>query len=437
MANNNQTDDWQEVDDWADVGHGQQPPAPSRPGQAALEGFGETATLGYLPQIQAGIEKILPNPTADADAKLKAMGIDVPEQSYVQMRDENIARQGQLAKQNPGASMAGKGAGIVASMAMPLPGAAMGKVARSALQGGITGAAYNPGDVKGEVNPLQLEERAPNAALGTLFGTAGGLAGKGIGALANKSRMVDRVKDSANLSKGVKSEIDQALQGVSTNVIKPKADALRELLQGKEIQVNPERLMGIDPKIDRIVSRAVGTADASGMGGVSAKNAQRLKKILDSEANYAQSKPFDTQAAARGESAKTAADVLRSKISEIDPQVDSLNQGMGEAIRARDALARSSRSTPIASIRGTPGTDKGSLVDLIDKMGGSNLEKLSSQIEDAKGLLIKPSNLVKPLEAPNEIRKMGVRAASGAASGAEKLTDADLALFRALLEEQR
>jgi len=415
-------------------------PAEGRPGQAALEGYGQTASMGYLPQLQAAAEPAMAslmdlftgNKVADS----------LP--SYVNRRDENIARQSQLSEQNPGASLAGKAAGIGATLLAPAGQLAKGastaaKIGRGSLMGAAQGAAYNPGDEAGVVAPVQAGPRAANAAMG---GAAGGIMsgiGAGVSKLAGVSRDVEKIKDSAGLSRGVKAEINQALEGVTRNEVAPRAEKLTELLKGKDVSVNADLLKGVDPRIDRIVDRAASMPGTDGMSTMAAKNAQRLKRVLDSEANYGASKPFDTSAVARGESAKTAADILRGKISGVDPQVGELNSGMGEAIRLRDALAKSSSSAPISSIRGAPGTDKGSLIDAIDKMSGSNLEGLSSGIDSSKGLLMKPSNFFRPLEASNEAKKAGIRAAAGVARGSEALMpgESQMALLRAALEAKR
>lgn len=413
------------------------------PAMAALEGFGQTATMGYLPQIQAAVEKILPNPTADADAKLKQLGIGVPDDSYVSMRDQNIARQKRESQENPTAALVGKAAGIAAPMLLGGGEAEATKflpaVGKGAAIGAATGAVYNPGDTAGQLDPLQLEDRAKNAALGAAVGGVASGIGQGVNYLSNISKNVSRVKDSANLSSGVKDEIDSALQDLNDNEIKPRADALRDFLQGKTVSVNTDLLKGVDPKIDSIVERAAGDADEAGLSEISAKNAQRIRRALDSQANYAASKPFDTAAVARGEDAKAAADVLRSKLSQLGPEVDDLNSGMRNAINIRDTLAQRARTSPIAAIRGDIGTDKGSLIDTVDQMAGSHLRDLGDDLDTARNLLLKPRNLAKPLELPNELRKMAVRSMAAPAQAIDAATPngSGQALFRALLESER
>lgn len=148
-------------------------------GMAALEHYGNTASMGYLPHLQAGVEKLLPNPTADVDAALKAEGFSVPsnDQGYISARDENIKRLETQSKEHPVASGIGTGLGIAAGALMPA--AQISKTAglgAKMLQGAKTGALYgaiaNPGDTEGEYSPVQLGGRAKNVAIGAGIGAA-------------------------------------------------------------------------------------------------------------------------------------------------------------------------------------------------------------------------------------------------------------------------
>lgn len=122
----------------------------------------DTGSLGYGPQIIAGAKKLVD-----------------PRIEYTDERDKQRDLLTQGENQNPKSSMAGKVAGFVAPMAVPLGELGMGA---KALQAGeavlptiakqagknmlmATGmsAAKNPGDTQGVVDPLQLEERGQNA----------------------------------------------------------------------------------------------------------------------------------------------------------------------------------------------------------------------------------------------------------------------------------
>ena len=82
---------------------------------AFLSGVGSGGLMGYLPQVQAGVEGLLPNPTADVDAKLKAQGFNIkqPGYDYVKSRDQFANQINQQATQSPGYYAGGQLAGAI------------------------------------------------------------------------------------------------------------------------------------------------------------------------------------------------------------------------------------------------------------------------------------------------------------------------------------
>lgn len=165
-----------------------------REGEAFAQGFGNSVSMGYLPQIQAATEPMIQGAMDffggdDTDEKLKAQGFQVeeaPEESYVQRRDKFIRKGERLADENPMSSMAGGISGALASgiaTGGALAGAkvlgAGGRFIQAAKTGGIIGALRNPGDTEGEVDALQLKDRATNAVKDAATGLVvqGGLEG--------------------------------------------------------------------------------------------------------------------------------------------------------------------------------------------------------------------------------------------------------------------
>jgi len=138
--------------------------------EAAIQGFGTTATLGYLPQIQAGLEPVTDKLFSFFTGKDAAPD----ERSYVQRRDAHIDRGERLGQEHPTASMLGKGAGIGTSLLIPGAAAAKGSglLAKMGLAG-LMGAAYNPGDVKGEVSPIQPGPRLATGAASSVLPVIG------------------------------------------------------------------------------------------------------------------------------------------------------------------------------------------------------------------------------------------------------------------------
>lgn len=139
--------------------------------QAALEGFGQTASAGYLPQLQALAEPIQ---TKILNA---VTGNNVPLPDYIEARDENIARQRQQSQDFPKTVLASKAVGI-APAAIALP--ATSSIGTTAALGAAQGALYNPGDKPGEMDLLQPKERLQNLLLGgATAGTLQGVAKSG------------------------------------------------------------------------------------------------------------------------------------------------------------------------------------------------------------------------------------------------------------------
>lgn len=182
----------------------EQPTKTSGP-MSAIESFADTVTLGNLPQIQALIGKLLPNPNAEADAKLKEMGITPPPQeSYLEARDRNIKRQELQGKEHPYWKGVGTVGGIVAGGAttgalgrlagLGKTATALGRFKDAAKIGAVMGAVSNPGDKEGEINPLQLEDRLKSAGIGAGVGMASELASEAIGFGSKKASQYFRNK---------------------------------------------------------------------------------------------------------------------------------------------------------------------------------------------------------------------------------------------------
>lgn len=201
-------------------------PKQARTGQAAIEGFGQGAAMGYLPQLQAIGGLLMPDPGRDVDAKLKSEGFEIaqPKDTYVSLRDENIRRQKELQEEAPGAYIGGQLAGAVATAPVvgkaitKIPGMALapkaglsGLLARTgqaAAGGAIQAAVQNPGDMEGVVaDDLQMDQRLENAKTGAKIGAITQVGGeallKGAKTVANSaSGMTEWAKNKAFKASG-------------------------------------------------------------------------------------------------------------------------------------------------------------------------------------------------------------------------------------------
>lgn len=385
-------------------------------------------TYGHLPNAVGAVKSLAGN-------------------DYVTERDKLNATLAEDSRRSPVSSMLGSGAGMLAGAA-PLAGAG---VVRNAAVAGGTGVAYNPGDTAGEVDPIQAGDRLKNGGLSALLGTGLGVAGKGIAYGAKKAADVRMVKDGAGLAKRVVGEVDKALSGFNEKQIAPRMDKLREFLKGKSISVNPERVAagGLD-KLGAKMAQKAAPAQPSPMLGsqptpttpqrvnISAERGLRLKQALAGKANYGKSKPHDPSATAKGEEAAQVAGSVRRQLEDLGPEVRQINEEVAERIALRDALQGKMGTTPIEAITVKPGTSNYSVVKSIDEGAGSDLVGLGQRIKSGQDLLIQPSKLLKPLEAPNELRKLGVRGASSLAEALQKLPEGTgQAAIRGVLEGKR
>ena len=219
--------------------------------EAGLQGFGEGVGFGYLPQLQALGQKIT-EPIYEA-----VTGVDLPDESYVEARDIYAKRGRQLAQESPksfGAGLLGGAVampGLGAGKALPVVGKMAGvggKLARGAATGGLMGAIANPGDVEGELSPLQLEERGKNLLKGAATGAAISGVGAGLSKVGEKAK---QASDAMTLKAtgAIKSQFDKLL---SKKQVKPLADfARKNKIVG--IGSTPSSVLS---KTDKILSKA-------------------------------------------------------------------------------------------------------------------------------------------------------------------------------------
>ena len=200
--------DWEDVDssEWEDI-------TPSKPDSSAMgsaaRGFTDVSTLGYAPQIAGALD-----PLAGWLAKKIDPGVaeQIKSRPYVEARDEYNQQLAEDASKHRMAQLLGKGAGLAANVAIPV---GMFKAAgpgawNAAKVGAKTGALYgglsNPGDTEGQIDPLQLQQRAKGAGIGALLGGGMGAAGSKLADWFKRSSQRQAVK-SLNASPETEAEL--------------------------------------------------------------------------------------------------------------------------------------------------------------------------------------------------------------------------------------
>lgn len=188
-------------------------------GQTALEGYGNGATLGYLPQLQAAtapamnwvLDKLTGNHVSEED-----------DSTYLQRRDENILRQTKQAQDNPITAGGSKIVGGLTSAFIPMgaivEGATIGKAAlQGAKAGAVMGALSNPGDVEGEFSGPQLGDRLKNAAIGATIGAPLSALGQGVSKAVGR-KAIEKVSDDLEVA------ARDGIEKVSDDLVVPAGD---------------------------------------------------------------------------------------------------------------------------------------------------------------------------------------------------------------------
>lgn len=355
--------------------------------QSGIEHFGNTALLGYLPHIQAGVSKLMPDPNADVDEKLRSEGFKVPEneESYLELRDENLKRLEDEKKAHPVASGTGTVAGIVASTAIPVGAAAKGatlgaKVAQGMKTGAAMGALANPGDTLGEIDPIQAGGRAKNAALGTALGAALPAAGHGISKGSERVAEYLKAKAAAKAARALgrptpteatrmaKSGEDVALgrfaldEGVIPVIGTPKR-ILNRVDQAKE-----KRWEGIDKMLKSGGDEEVVDGTAAGMKILENKDLQKLRDAGETSVV----KSYEDAAEQLAGDAVNPKAMTLQKAQEIKKTLDSrikYNRGIPDSGGAQEA--RFAKRTAI----------RDAMNDAVEKLGGGK-DTLKKEFRD-------------------------------------------------------
>ena len=313
------------AESWASVN---QPMAPAPPQTSALEtgieSFGNQASFGYLPQIQAATEPLVQGAMGlfgdNIDEKLRAQGFNIQESApttYLQRRDENIARQQLQKSENPDAALySGLAGGLVSGIAtggalgsLGLGGRAAsfgGRLAQAAGTGAVTGAIRNPGDTQGEVSPFQPTERAENMALDAATGAVfqGGLEGAGkIGSLLKNAPKTLKSYSELKALKGSGA----MLKDFRTAFEKGKAYKLGEaaideglIAMGDDIADVAQKAKAVKGEVGNNIGKVYDKADELASEAIKNSPKSREASLIDDELNNMKNDILQADAGKRG-----------------------------------------------------------------------------------------------------------------------------------------
>lgn len=349
---------------------------------AGLLGIGKGVTLGYLPLSDDGERIVKENPIASGFGEI--VGGIVPGAAI----EKGLAG---LLKMGPG-------------------------VVRGATAGAIGGAAYNPGE-------------EGSHAVGAGYGAG---VGGTIGMLGNLGRSFNafRTMGKPGTADNIMQQIDDALRSAEKKGFVEPARKARELMKQGDVQVNLDRLRGITPELDSLISRRASPQmvpttirgmfgepvekSAEGMQIMGGREADVLRRYLDKVADFRKSRLFQ-QSQALDEPAEKAAGMLRRKTRAINPEIEQLQKQASKAKGKIDIVRKQVEGQPIEALSSQEFGTRGSILADIDQMGGSKLVQLADKLRGAKAMtpsLSTAEGLMRPLDMSIRAGKVGLGAVS-------------------------
>jgi len=378
MANNNQQDDWQEIDDWKEIGA---QPAAQAPTKKVYPDTGE----GRVQQLLDNKDPFqLPN------GMRIPMPIPIP---------------------------AVAGGGIIPKAASTVGGA----IRTGAAEGALQGAGQS-------MNEDTLASRAGHTALGGVTGGAvGGVAGLiGKGAQASKdARLFAKPYEAAKWAQG---QYDDALTKLQ-ELIRGNTDVVEQGVKGKPIKANLEQIRKAAPELKSNVDEIYGRSQPimedvveSGFGPVSKRvgdvvpgeDALTLKRALDDE-NWKMSGSMDPIHKAKDRELGSLAGGLRKQINDISPEVGQANELLSQrAFPLKKLLeAKDTAESPMSRLLSE---NSAPTLANADDLLGTNLGEAAHRMDTAKWLQLDPRKLL-TLSALPEAAKTASRGAGLAAEG--------------------
>lgn len=180
--------------------------------EAALQGFGEGASFGYLPQLQAlteqGLQFMGLDPTQSIDEQLRAKGFQVPGPSSLTEKEAQFeTRQGKLREAAPeeflggqiagavtgGVAAGGAGAAGIARAGIKPAATGLGRIAAGSLSGAGAGLLQAPEGERIISEGLDISGRLEQAKTGAKFGALASAAPEALKQIGKLSKSGSRM----------------------------------------------------------------------------------------------------------------------------------------------------------------------------------------------------------------------------------------------------
>ena len=323
---------------------------------AFVQGAGNFAAAGYVPELTGAVGKMIPDPGAGTDAQLKAKGFTITQPAFNgETTDDSRAMQKQMAADSPYSYYGGGAVGAIASA--PVYGAALkgagiaktiapaaadagfmakaGNLVSRGVQAGKEGAAIsfasNPNTQVGD-SGFNLGQRGANAAVGGLVTSAIPVAG-------------DLIKGGASAAKWGGTKLLSNFGGVNPQVINEYAQFSNRINSAPSV----DALKNIS---DEAVGKLAADVDANKL---TVDQAQDAYKGLQSDLKDAyRTQGYDARDAVSS-AQQTVKDAHSARIQQVAGDVyDTVNQLKSDVVQgSKDALNTLDKSRSVVDLNPT------------------------------------------------------------------------------------
>lgn len=326
--------------------------------ESFIQHFGNAATFGYLPQIQAAVEPAI-QAVADKFLPSDPQGFQVqqaPAQDYIQRRDQYIQDQNTMSQEHPTASLLGtiggaisggvatggaiaKGVGAGVGLVAPEMGAQIANGVRAgtigqrlrnaAAIGGAIGAVRNPGDTQGEISPLQLEDRAKNtatdAALGGVIQGGGEVLGKVGSAIKDASGTLKNYSQLKALkaSGAMLKDFRKAFGNSRANELGQAAIDEGLIGVGDDIHAIAQKAKSAQSEVGNNISKIYDSADEIAAPAIANNPKTKMSQMIDQELSNMKADIAQSQAGKRSSSSVLNAEDGQGYLKKINTSSDS------------------------------------------------------------------------------------------------------------------
>lgn len=256
---------------------------------------------------------------------------------------------------------------------------------------------------------------------------------------ARQNEMNQRVKDVKKFGPYVDEQVREAQQLFRGKQISPRLLEQQGRVAGKTVKINPDDFTGINDDLDNLMDQLKNQLRRAeyGQGSytravpteieIPAEEALKIRALANKGAQYGRQELGTGFAEAKDRQAVAAGNIIRDKLSRLDPKIEQISQELQPLYALDDEVMKSAAFTPGATAKGTT-LDKQSNIANYDKLAGSDLLTMGKRADKAQRMFgqsrAQQTIGSMPQYLLNLAKGYGYRLAGPAASSIEPITPA-------------